>query len=321
MFKKFLLTLFAVSTSYAGTMGCTKDSVTVPCVQQGWEIGGGALYVRPSSNWLLNPYVSSGLIDTDSRLANLSSPWDWGFTLTAGYYFNTGNDINLNWLHYIDSYNIKKTAFSPGGADGIPSTNIEALKLKPRIDIVNLEMAQSAVLGSHTGIRLHGGLQYVNGRINRQVDSFEQLENGPLYFFQNTSLNTKYDGVGPRLGGKLTRALPYNLSIFAEGATSLLIGKARTKLSGEFRSSIIRPVTGFTNSTKIVPGLDMKVGANYRLNMNNGLLELTAGWMLQHYFNMYTLLPGEFINSDIAPTNHEFSLNGPFIQGKWVSKA
>lgn len=157
--------------------------------------------------------------------------------MTAGYYFNTGNDINLNWLHYVDSYNVNKTAFFPGSTDDIsPSTSIEALKLKPRIDIVNLEMAQSAALGSHTDIRLHGGLQYATGQINRQVASFQQLENEPLYFFQNTSLNAKYDGIGPRLGGKLTRALPYNLSIFAEGATSLLIGKARTKLSGEFRS-------------------------------------------------------------------------------------
>ncbi|WP_165485218.1 Lpg1974 family pore-forming outer membrane protein [Legionella rowbothamii] len=323
MFKKFLLTLFTVSTSYAGTMGCAKEAVTVPCAQQGWEIGGGALYVRPSSNLLLNPYIVSGFISADNQhYSNLSSPWDWGFTLTAGYYFNTGNDINLNWLHYIDNYQASKTAFFPGTADGIPaSTSIEAFRLKPRIDIVNLEMAQSVNLGSQTGLRLHGGLQYANGQVTRQVAASQQLDNGPVNLYQITSLNAKYDGIGPRLGGKLTRALPYNLSIFAEGATSLLIGKARTKLSGEFRSSIIRPITGFSNTTRIVPGLDMKVGASYRLNMNRGQFDLTAGWMLQHYFNMYTQLPGDVFNLETTATSHEFSLNGPFIQGKWVSKA
>ncbi|WP_058534661.1 Lpg1974 family pore-forming outer membrane protein [Legionella saoudiensis] len=323
MFKKFLLSLFAVSTSYAGTMGCARDSVTVPCAEQGWEIGGGALYAKPFSNSLLNPYIISGFISADSQhYSNLSSPWDWGFTLTAGYYFNTGNDINVNWLRFMENYRASKTAFFPGTSDGIPaSTNTEAFRLKPRIDVVNIEMAQSAALGSQTGIRLHGGLQYANGQITRQVAASQQLDNEPAYLYQITSLNAKYDGVGPRIGGKLTRALPYNLSVFAEGATSLLIGKARTKLSGEFRSSRIYSINNFSDATRIVPGLDMKVGASYKLNMNTGQLNLTAGWMLLHYFNMYTELPGDVFNLQTTPTSHEFSLNGPFIQGKWVSKA
>jgi hypothetical protein len=323
MFKSFLLPLLAVSTSYAGTMGCINGAVTVPCAQQGWEVGGGALYVRPSSNSLLNPYLASGLVSANnSQFSNLSSPWDWGFTLEAGYYFNTGNDINLNWLRYNDSYQISSAAFYPGSADGVaPSLSTTALRLKPRIDIVNLEIAQSVALGSKTGLRLHGGLQYANGSITRDEQDFQQLAGLPNNLFQVTSLKAKYDGIGPRMGGNIARQLPYNLSIFAEGATSLLIGHARTKLSGEYRSSVITPINRYSKKTTIVPGLDMKVGTGYKFNVNMGEFDLKAGWMLQHYFNMYTQLPSNVFDSRATPTNHEFSLNGPFIQGKWVSKA
>ncbi|CEK10208.1 Lpg1974 family pore-forming outer membrane protein [Legionella hackeliae] len=313
----FLVGLLVAGTDYAGTMGCLAEGVTVPCEIRAWDAGISALYLKPTSS-LLNPYLVRGTIISSIPYYNVKSPWDWGFIVEGSYHFNTGNDVNVNWLHFDDRYNDGTSAFFP--LQAIPQTRGYALSFKTKLDVVNLEFAQNSNLGSKTNFRVHAGLQYANGNIERSSQASEQINNSPPTLFETSTLDAKYRGVGPRLGGDISRQLPHNFAVFAKGAMALLIGESRTKLSGDNRSGPrITPFNDYMSQTNLVPEFEAKLGASYQFNAKMGQFSVLAGWMFQHYFNMFLSLPGEDFNTIENSASHELSLNGPFIQGKWVS--
>lgn len=323
MFKPYLFCglLVVASTSHSGTMGCQTEGVTVPCDSRAWDVGISALYLKPTSS-LLNPYLRSGTITiaNGTHYHSIESPWDWGFILEGSYHFNTGNDINLNWLHFNDSYGEVVNAYFPEAP--IPISLTTHLNFETKLDVVNFEFAQNAHLGSKTNSRVHAGLQYANATIDRNGQRFEQITDGTPYLSQVSSVDAKYNGLGPRLGGELSHQLSHGFSVFAKGAMALLVGEAKTTLAGTNLSGPrITPFVRYISQTTLVPELETKLGASYQFNGSLGQFSLLAGWMFQHYFEMFLLVPGERINEASSPTNHELSLNGPFLQGKWVSNA
>ncbi|ASQ46464.1 Lpg1974 family pore-forming outer membrane protein [Legionella clemsonensis] len=319
MFKPYLFSglLLIANTSYSGTMGCQTEGVTVPCENRAWDIGIGALYLKPTSP-LLNPYLRSGILINDLHYHSVKSPWDWGFMAEGSYHFNTGNDVNVNWLHFNDKYNDSVSAFFPEAS--IPRTQTAYLNFKTRLDVVNVEFAQNSHLGSKTNLRLHGGLQYANGNIDRDIQQYEQILTFPTSLFHTASLEATYRGLGPRLGGDISRQLPHGFAVFAKSAMALLVGEAKTKLSGNNLSGPrITPFSRYVKQTSLVPELETKLGASYEFNAGMGQVTLLAGWLFQHYFNLFSLASGEFPQRFNEPVSHELSLNGPFIQGKWVA--
>lgn len=310
MFKPSLLSglLVLASTGHSGTMGCQTEGVTVPCDTRAWEVSISAPYLKPISS-LLNPYLHRN---------SIKSPWDWGFILEGSYRFGTGNDINLNWLHFNDNYGDVVSAHFPEAA--IPILLTTHLNFETKLDVVNFEFAQSIHLGRKTNSRVHAGMQYANADIDRNVQRFEQINNESAYLSQVSSVEARYNGLGPRLGGELSHQLPHGFSVFAKGAMAFLVGEAKTKLAGSNLSGPrVTPFTRYISQKTLVPEIEAKLGANYQFNGNLGQFNFLAGWMFQHYFKMFLLPPGERINRASHPTSHELSLHGPFIQAKWVS--
>lgn len=314
---------FGIQLLQAGSMGpvCSPQNVTVDCPDSYWDLGITALYFQPgTASYLLNPYLN---VPLGSTLHNVKSPWDWGFIVEGSYHFNTGNDLNLNWLHFSVDNSDRFARFFPGSTETGPGNlRTTSLRTDTSLDAVNLEFAQTAHFALDTTIRFHGGMQYANAQVKRYVQEFEQIDVFPEFNFQTTTVTTKFQGVGPRVGVDLSHNLNDGFKVFAQGAMAILSGKGRTKLSGSNQSGPFGvPFGANAKLNSLVPELDARLGASYDWNTNGGLVSLTAGWLFQHYFDMLLLPPGEALNVEKSITSHNLFLNGPYIKGKWVSKA
>ncbi|MCW8387276.1 Lpg1974 family pore-forming outer membrane protein [Fluoribacter dumoffii] len=308
----------------AGTMGpvCNPDNVTVPCPCNAWEIGISALYLQPTTNSpLLNPTILS-LNGGSYHGLKSKSAWDWGFLLQGGYHFNTGNDLNLNWLHFNGNSSKNFVVSFPVSTEIPDITNTAHLKYDTDVDVVNLELAQSSDFGRKTNIRFYGGGQYVNSEIKRTERNYEKTRFTPTdTLFQYSTTHTKFQGAGPRVGIDMTHKLNYGFSLFAQSATALLLGERKAKLSGANLSGLASTsFSAYAKRSRIIPELEAKLGLNYQwMTPNNGTFSLMGGWMWQHYLNMFLMPPGGRTNLSPVVTQNDFAMDGPFIKGKWVS--
>ncbi|MCE0722186.1 MULTISPECIES: Lpg1974 family pore-forming outer membrane protein [Legionella] len=318
----FVLCTLSIKMVQAGTMGevkplCSPDHVTVSGHCNAWDLGISALYLQPNTNSaLLNPILNAG----DDQFHSVDSSWDWGFLLEGSYHFNTGNDLNLNWLHF-DNDNFDELAVSSTNPDIPPVTNITNLKFDTHLDVVNLEFAQTGHFGKKTNIRFYGGGQYVYAKIKRGDFEYELFpsESTP-FLFQRSITHTRFQGAGPRVGVDMSHELNHGFALFAQSAMALLSGQGRAKLSGANLSGTnVSPFSAKANHTHIVPELEAKLGASYQWCSHSGQFSLMAGWMWQHYLDLFLLPPGGNTNPITTVSRHDFSLDGPFIKGKWVS--
>ncbi|WP_454784917.1 Lpg1974 family pore-forming outer membrane protein [Legionella sp. WA2024007413] len=313
----FILCTLGFGIAQAGTMGpvCSPDNVTVPCPCNAWDVGISALYLQPNTNSaLLNPILNP--ISNDSH--TVDSSWDWGFLLEGSYHFNTGNDLNVNWLHFNPDNSDYFSFFS--GDEFNPVTTFTDLKFDTKFDAVNLEFAQTSHFGKKKTIRFYAGGQYVNTRITRSDNQFEKLPSDPTpHIIQRSVAYTKFQGAGPRVGVDMSRDMKYGFALFAQSAMTLLTGQGKASLSGANLSGIAFPFSAQAKQTRLVPELEAKLGASYQLAVGNGQISLMGGWMWQHYLHMFLLPPGGNSNPATTVTQHDFSLDGPFIKGKWVS--
>ena len=300
-FKKAAsVSLVICSTSlFAGQMGpiCTPDSVTVPCKQTAWDFGIQALYLKTVFDtdfaYLNAPYVVNGT----TRFHERTLDWGWGVRLEGSYHFYTGNDVTVNWLHYR-----KETDGTKPIGTAAPYRMLKALTT-PQIDAVNVEMGQHVDYGQKKDIRYHAGIQWA--KIQRKVNVGS---NGAT----TTTQDSTFNGLGARIGADMSYDFNNGLSIYGNGAGTILVGKSEFNAQRFGGNSAGRYVG---DKSAFVPALEAKLGAKYSYAMANGNVTLDAGWFFEHYFNAlhnYRITGDRMAESD-------FSFNGPYIGFKYVS--
>lgn len=292
--KKAAVAVLALGSSavFAGTMGpvCTPGSVTVPCERTAWDFGGKALYLQSTGVDFPN------VIDTPtgSTFQNFNESWGWGFQLEGSYHFNTGNDLNVNWYHYS-----RETTNSYLLPDVVAALGVAAptfLRIEPKWDAVNIEFGQHVDFGEQKNIRFHGGLQWA--QVKREVNTSTA---GILF----TAGETKFNGIGPRVGSDMSFDLGNGFAIYGNGAMALLVG------DNDFNAT--SNLLGFAvngSKTTVIPELEAKLGVTYTYPMAQGDLTLDAGYMWVDYINSQ-----QFGFND---TRTDFALHGPYIGLKWI---
>ncbi|KTD24204.1 Lpg1974 family pore-forming outer membrane protein [Legionella maceachernii] len=369
--KKTAVAVLALSSSavFAGTMGpvCTPGNVTVPCERTAWDFGVQALYLdttydNGSPNWwggYGSGYDFGGFNETRWN-NNWRNDWNWGFKLEGSYHFHTGNDINVNWYHLTNSNNDHHNN-SGWGWDNNRNRG-------PRWDAVNVELGQHVDFSEWKVIRFHGGVQYA-----RIADHRRNHNNGfgafgagfggfgtgfggfgTSFFGANAFGNhheARFNGFGPRFGADMSYMVGNGFSVYANGATALLIGSSRPAFQFDpaFPVSLIPvaagfpvlpafgtlPGTGFAalntfnhhNRTIMVPELEGKLGAKYTYAMASGDLTLDVGYMWVNYFNARhtvfnhgTIVDGFGVRRHLGfeDRSSNVAFNGPYAGVKWV---
>ncbi|WP_028388953.1 Lpg1974 family pore-forming outer membrane protein [Legionella fairfieldensis] len=309
--KKTAVAVLALGSSavFAGTMGpvCTPGNVTVPCERTAWDFGAQALYLQTTlSNG--DRFFGFGDVTAPAGLRNFGdNNWAWGFQIEGSYHFQTGNDFNVNWYHLTSSG-------SDRSFDGFYSFN-----QRPRWDAVNFELGQHVDFSEWSTIRFHGGAQY--GRIGHHHRHYYL---GALARRDRSTFN----GFGPRIGADLGYQLGNGLSVYAKGATALLVGSNRIDYSSDLYP--IDPVfdpnyypSRDRSRSTVVPELEGKLGAKYTYAMAQGDITLDAGYMWVNYFNAQRSVNPVFLGGSATPVavdvrESNFGINGPYLGLKWV---
>ena len=308
------------SALYAGTMGPVCDSInsTVPCESKSWSFGAKALYLKPSVNddaqFALHDVGNENGVMTDygaDFTGQQSASYNWGFQIEGAYYFNTGNDLNINWYHIGKTnkqvYGAKPTITENWGPEGIYyATSLgSSSSINPKWDAVNIEFAQHVNFGERKSIRFHGGAQYA--RVTNNVTKYNLIgfEIGEIVN-HTTTYNPSYNGFGPRVGADMTYDLNHGLGIYANAAAGILAGTR--SYNATYTDSFTNAFRFNASNTAVVPMIDTKLGAKYTHPVAQGDLTFDAGWMWVNYFN---------IQETLAANINDFGLQGLYFGLKW----
>jgi len=291
--------VLACSSSFAGTMGpiCVPGSVTVPCESTAWDVRVYALYLKTSFNADPIGYIGSYLNNTHRNYNGWNSDFGWGFKLEGSYHFNTGNDFNVNWIHYrhTSSNNMN---FSFANANWVSPTSF-----KTQWDAVNFEFGQHTDFGEHKNIRFHGGAQYTNIKNNLQLNNWSNQG-------VSTVGDVKFRGFGPRAGIDMAYDWRNGFAVYANTAAALLLG---TTKFNTWNNSTNTSTSGSKDS--VVPEVEAKLGAKYNYAIAQGMVSVDGGWMYVNYFNPLHAFGGNFNGAtDVA-------FNGPYLGLKWLGNA
>jgi Legionella pneumophila major outer membrane protein precursor len=318
LFASILLAMSA-NTSFAGTMGCAKGDVNLPCETTGWDIGIEALYLKsshdPNANYmaflrdgaLLQDGRSSTTIDTIHK--EIDYGWDWGYKLEGSYHFGAGNDITVNWTHFentftpiYDDSGLILIDFVPPNNPYIENTVNSHGKLK--FDQVNAVLAQQIDVGANHHLRYFGGLQVVRYKQQSHTvhDSEFTLRTNPPGDSITTPTNAitrsnggpQYTGAGIVIGSDYFHQITDGLEVVANLSGALTVGKRKFD---ELRNFVdtnpnglrSRTVNVSVSNTALIPELEGRVGAKYSRAMTNGVASIEAGVKGLNYFNIRTV--------------------------------
>lgn len=318
-----VLGLVASGYAAAGAMGpvCTPGNVTVPCEARKWELGADALYMRPiySAHKSLQfvPTVPTGAVS--SEVADVRDDWSWGFRVMGSFYFNTGNDITVNWTHLNSKGDFNNLlaplAVPPATVLQVPA-NYES---RDQFDQANIVLGQHVDVSARKKMRFFGGMQYAN--IQSNATSYLNYPLIPLQFGSTVSVfdNTDFKGIGPVAGIDYSYALFNGLSVTANGTGSILVGTSRYHEG--FVVDNLHAIYAQVSARKksIVPSLEAKLGLNYAHDFWEGTINIDAGYQAINYFNPLFSQNFQLPNAQVQAVN--YGLFGPYFGLKYVGNA
>lgn len=337
--KKFSLVLAtAALTASLGAYAALPTSAApftleIPNLKAGLEITLEGLWLQPSSSNLnyvgVDSFAASGAIfggagpvtiNTAQQVNSVDPSYDWGFRVGLGYVFaNSGNDIQLNWTHFDNSYD--STTFGGPNAVlitgagiplidlgflGIPSTTSATSNVDIKMDAVDLDVGQYVNIGTRLQMRFFGGVRGARVEQNKTNNYAADYDisgiTGPAVnnvdYNETDISNSKFTGIGPRFGVDSSYHVWDCFGIVAHVAAAMLIGQTETDTTGAAVVSIdpnplptVFPITVTTatnvdKTNRIVPVIDAKLGIDYTFEFQNrSSLSIEAGWQATQYIN------------------------------------
>lgn len=233
---------------------------------------------------------------------------DWGWQADFGYHFPcTAFDIRANYQTFLGRHSERVS-----GGDGFIFNSLslvadsfaaprvsEEVVSKHRLDYDKLDLDVGQVMGSSPNwqFRLFGGLRYTN--IENKFETFYQDMSdtflrsgfdGDGYILQDN----KMEGVGPRLGAKLSFQFTDFFSLIAEGGSAILVADKHSSYrdTEPANPTTLFPLTIYeqreSSEDEIVPNLDAKIGLNFHTCYHTHVIGVELGYLVNHYFNAAT---------------------------------
>lgn len=375
------LGLVSASAAYAGTIAepISNDiNVTAPDQAGSWSFGATAVFMQPTNKDFTyadqvtaqvnsGGTVSGGSVAGEDRHHSVDQDYQWWFGADIAYNFpGNGRDVTLAYegLHGTDTDSVSTVTNVQGPNNGngtinglisdftgFPYNDAEG-KTDTAYDAGDLLLGQKLDVGSRVRLHPFVGIRYAHLDIKDTGSYF--MPNSPLFsgnnnptlnnVFEESSLENRFDGVGPRLGSDAQINLGNGFSLRGRLGLSALIGSQRVTNEAQI---LVQPVTGgapgvlngennTSSDTRVVPEIDGRLGLNYTMHFNssNTALGFELGWQATNYFNVIadqypvTLglagavgnnnnnggVPASSIGTDHYADNVNFGVQGPYAR-------
>lgn len=350
MLKKLTVCLIAVLSSVSALAAHADETalptasglnLTVPQQQGSWTFGAEANYFEPNNdfNYAFSEYStvdSTGVVttrDTHTYVANANYSWGWGADVT--YHLpGHGRDVTLAFtqLNSSDSDSVvspdSATVIYPtvNGRDTTVSQinpmNAALGQVTTDYDAADLSFGQMIAVGSRVNLHPFAGVRYAYLNYN----AIGQYTNTNLSTNQLTSsaeqtLQSKFQGAGPRLGSDAEMHLGGGFSLRTTLGGSLIIGSMdisdtynNTAYKDGVVSSDINNYHTVDNNTRVVPEVDAKLSAMYRKNFSSDYdLGLELGWQVTEYIDG---IQNNTLDDTLATSSQytNFFMQGPYAR-------
>lgn len=298
-----------------------------------WVIGATGAFLQAASSNGDFDYAASNIIFASSRdgfIYNLDSDYHWAWGVHGSYFTPNGvNDITLRYFHARNGEDDNDTvSFVDGvGPLGTPNgvTNGDRLwgSESTKLDQIDLVGGQYIPIRSCLTLHPFAGLRWAE--IRRTLDSTNyDTPDGQFTLFHQHS---KFIGIGPNVGMDANYFLTPNFSLVASLGTSLLVGDVKPHVA-IFADGFNVPgntdfhhVTPKNKSHRIVPALDIKLGADYTYIFDSSTLSnlsVELGWKFTEYFNSMDSINILTANAQgigaTRSSSGDLSLQGPYAE-------
>lgn len=298
--------------------------VTVPSLEPGVEFNIEGLYLRPTNSDIDYATVNPANTNTNSLsygVKTIHPTYNFGFKLGIGYIFpESGNDLHLNWTHFSNSTSNSSSAaagevIEPNyGLGSYGSFNQAYGKLQNRYDAIDADAGQFMDVGTRLRLRFFGGLRYAE--INSDITSSVTNGNAVNYQVNNSTNrnNSRFIGLGPRLGIDGVYHLNHNFGITWGFAGSTLAGKIKSNenvIDTTANGTSTVTSTSTNNVNRLVPNLDAKIGLDYSVD---SAVTVEGGYKFSQYFGAvdrfnFVGVPALGINR----VTSNIGFNGPYL--------
>lgn len=130
------------------------------------------------------------------------------------------------------------------------------------------------------------------------------------------NLNSKFNGIGPSVGGQLRYDMCYGFSFLGDLQYSALIGSIRSRYFGQFSEDVLQPYFALLSKTPnvLVSQVMSDLSLGYTLPFSDYLWgNFNAGWRFTKLFNA-TEFSIHSENSNPALTKMNSTIQGPFVR-------
>ncbi len=343
----------SASALAATSTGAAPFQVTVPNLTPGFSFTATGLYAEPTStntDYAVTNYATStsnGNSTNNALSSNVQSvkpDYGFGFGLGIGYIFpNSGNDVQLNWTHFDNSYSNGVSAGTTGSIvspvfsndNFAPFTTANA-QVKFNYNAVDLDVGQYVNMGTRLQTRLFGGLRFaqLEQNFSANYSGTEADEFSADTSTMSGTINSKFTGVGPRMGIDSTYHIVNGFGVVGQVAVSALVGRVKSNASqvtnntstyDGINTNIRNTNIGSNNVTRVVPGVDGKLGLDYSMPFKNGsMFNIEAGYQVSYYANVFDSfaassagsvenIAAPYSNSTFNRVSNSFGLSGPYL--------
>lgn len=308
-----------VSAFAAYPAASDPTEISIPQLTGGFFIGGTAYYLRPSVtaddlDFFFSTSASGA--STFSHVNTIDPGYTWGWGANIGYIFpNTGNDVNLSYFQIEpDDSGSAADSFVDGG---IPIQ--DAIRATSEFDIKQVDLTLGQYIDVGCRLRLHpiAGGRYLDFDRTIKFHLVTDVIDPEDPFTQTVDLRRdgSFTGAGPLVGIDGSYYIGYGLGLVGHFDSALLLGDIDDDLTILNTISDTPPTTTTTakvDSTRIVPVVDGKLGADYTFLFNNNAnsgLTLEVGYQVDHYFRVIDRISTDALDRH---GTMDFALSGPY---------
>lgn len=249
------LTLLTASATFA------NQDVYVPTFEGGITASIGTWYVVPSANNTNYARIPSTEGTTDEvSIENASAEYDFGYEAALGYIFNdTANGIELTYRG-LDADN--------DAADSALVSDTQTVDYSDTVsynyNALDLLLSQYLDIGRNMQLRFVGGASYANIDQTQELDAFTHSKDiGGIDTSNFIKQESKFDGVGPRLGIDARYEFGPGFGILGGASVAYLLGEL------EYTGDQLQLTSGSTTpvASSTTEDLDNHAVTNLRANL------------------------------------------------------